>query len=82
MEKNLNIKMNNNYCHIGLGKCGTTFLQHKIFPSITKALNLKYIYPNIFKKLDSIFNLKKIRVSLPDLKKIRELETEYNQIKY
>ena len=38
-------------------------------------------YPNIFKKLDSIFSLKKMRVSLPDLKKIRELEIEYKQIK-
>jgi hypothetical protein len=41
--------------HIGLGKCGSTFLQREIFPRLEKKINTNYIqiYKNIF------FNIKK-----------------------
>ena len=36
--------------HIGLGKCGSTFLQKEIFPKIAKKININYInhYQNDF----------------------------------
>ncbi len=38
--------------HIGLGKCGSTFLQNEIFPFIANKINSKYIdvYKNVFFK--------------------------------
>lgn len=41
--------------HIGLGKCGSTFLQKEIFPKISKKLNINLIdlYNNSFVKLTS-----------------------------
>ena len=36
--------------HIGLGKCGSTFLQREIFPKLEKIINTNYIniYENDF----------------------------------
>jgi len=41
--------------HIGLGKCGSTFLQEQVFPKISKKLNINYInlYNNNFIKIDN-----------------------------
>ena len=41
--------------HIGLGKCGSTFLQNEIFPSIEKKINTNYI--NLHK--NNFFNVNK-----------------------
>ncbi len=53
--------------HIGLGKCGSTFLQESIFPKIAREKNIEYIDLNkfIFKKkikfhlLENEYNLEK-----------------------
>ena len=83
MAKNLNIKMKSNYCHIGLGKCGTTFLQHKIFPNITKALDLKYIYPDMSKNDQEFKNFNKLKKEYKiyydsNFKKLPEKEFDLN----
>ena len=42
------------FIHIGLGKCGSKFLQEKIFPKISKKLNIQYIklYDNKYIKIN------------------------------
>lgn len=60
------------YIHIGLPKCGSTFLQHVIFPEICKINNLEYFRNNekvtkkVFKHhLNTIFknNIERLKVS-------------------
>ena len=34
---------NTKLLHIGLGKCGSTFLQSEIFPIVAKEINTNYI---------------------------------------
>ena len=61
--------------HIGLGKCGSTFLQEEIFPKISKKLNIQYIklYNNRFLKINNdrikfhaLENLEKCEKILPE----------------
>lgn len=61
--------------HIGLGKCGSTFLQREIFPQIEKKLEIEYIYffaNNYFKidkkkiKYNAFENFKNIENLLPN----------------
>ena len=47
--------------HIGLGKCGSTFLQREIFPKLEKIINTNYI--NLYKNDFFNINLKKIKYS-------------------
>ena len=44
--------------HIGLGKCGSTFLQKEIFPKLEKKINTNYV--NIYK--NDFFNIKKTEI--------------------
>lgn len=57
--------------HIGLGKCGSTFLQQAIFPKISKKLNISFLNQtrNNFLKninIDNLENSQKIYKFLPD----------------
>ena len=40
------------YIHIGLGKCGTTFLQNNIFPKISKVIGFNFVYKDLIKKFN------------------------------
>ena len=61
--------------HIGLGKCGSTFLQQKVLKKIAEKLKINYIkiYNNNFFKIDkskiqfhAFENLKNLEKNLPD----------------
>lgn len=56
--------------HIGLNKCGSTFLQKKVFPKLEKIINTKYIdlYKNDF------VNIKKEEVKYSALENIKNIE--------
>ena len=56
--------------HIGLGKCGSTFLQREIFPVIAEGLKTNYInlYNNDFLKIN------KNEIKFHDLEDIKDLE--------
>lgn len=56
--------------HIGLGKCGSTFLQKEIFPKISKRVNTNYI--NIFS--NNIFNIKKHDVKYCAFENFKNIE--------
>lgn len=57
--------------HIGLGKCGSTFLQNEIFPLLAKKLKIEYnpfYFRNILKKKNSFHpleNIKHLEKNLP-----------------
>ena len=44
--------------HIGLGKCGSTFLQSTIFPKVAKKLNIKYYGGKSYVELLQLLKLK------------------------
>lgn len=56
--------------HIGLGKCGSTFLQKEIFPEIEKKININFIrfYNNDF------FNIKKKEIKYGEFEKSKNIE--------
>ena len=56
--------------HIGLGKCGSTFLQRQIFPIIAERLETNYInlYNNDFVKID------KNKIKFNALENIKDFE--------
>ena len=56
--------------HIGLGKCGSTFLQKEIFPEIEKKINTNYIrfFNNDF------FNIKKTEINYGEFEKSKNIE--------
>tara|TARA_B100000989_G_scaffold171351_1_gene128367 strand:- start:1964 stop:2848 length:885 start_codon:yes stop_codon:yes gene_type:complete len=56
--------------HIGLGKCGSTFLQKEIFPEIEKKININFIrfYNNDF------FNIKKKEIMYGEFEKSKNIE--------
>ena len=56
--------------HIGLGKCGSTFLQEEIFPKLEKKFNTNYI--KIYK--NDFFNIKKKEVKNSVFENIKNIE--------
>ncbi len=56
--------------HIGLGKCGSTFLQREIFPKLEKKINTNYI--NIFK--NDFFNIKKKEIKYSVFENFKNIE--------
>ena len=56
--------------HIGLGKCGSTFLQKEIFPEIEKKININFIrfYNNDF------FDIKKKEIKYGEFEKSKNIE--------
>ena len=56
--------------HIGLGKCGSTFLQREIFPKLEKKINTSYI--NLFK--NDFFNIKKTEVKYSAFENFKNIE--------
>ena len=56
--------------HIGLGKCGSTFLQQEIFPKLEKKINTSYI--NLFK--NDFFNIKKTEIKYSVFENFKNIE--------
>ena len=56
--------------HIGLGKCGSTFLQQEIFPNLEKKINTNYI--DIFK--NDFFNIKTTEVKYNIFENFKNIE--------
>ena len=56
--------------HIGLGKCGSTFLQNEIFPRLEKKININIIrfYKNDY------FNINKKEIKYSELEKSKNIE--------
>ena len=57
--------------HIGLGKCGSTFLQKEIFPKIEKKINTNY--KNIYKN-DFFYFSKKMEIKYSKFENFKNLE--------
>ena len=56
--------------HIGLGKCGSTFLQNEIFPKLEKKINTSFI--NIFNY--KFFNIKKTEIKYSAFENFKNIE--------
>ncbi len=56
--------------HIGLSKCGSTFLQREIFPKIEKKINTNYI--GIYK--NDLFNIKKTEIKYSAFENFKNIE--------
>ena len=56
--------------HIGLGKCGSTFLQQEIFPKLEKKISTSYI--NLFK--NDFFNIKKNEIKYSAFENFKDIE--------
>ena len=57
--------------HIGLGKCGSTFLQKEIFPEVEKKINTNYI--SFFK--NDFFNIKKTEINYCEFENSKNIES-------
>ncbi len=56
--------------HIGLGKCGSTFLQKEVFPKIEKKINTNYI--NLYN--NNFFNIEKKRINSSIIENFENIE--------
>lgn len=58
--------------HIGLGKCGSTFLKREIFPKLEKKINTNYI--NLYKKNDFLSFSKNAEIKYSPFENFKDIE--------